>query len=202
MSKKNMLDENLLKISEDADRVITDPTLAGILLCYMLYRVEVPVDGDLLYDIAVTGGIINYFTYNDVLASLLASGSVTCRTNDKGEKLYTVSEIGIESARRLKTIAAKSYRDQIVSKAKLAITRKRNQKNVHIAYEPLERGGHLHVTLCDEDLTLLELRLFTPDQQQADQIAEQILINPSALYHDVIQSMMKRHDTNIDLTDN
>ncbi|MBR3630251.1 MAG: DUF4364 family protein [Oscillospiraceae bacterium] len=199
---KNMLEENLMKISEDADRVITDPTLAGILLCYMLYRVDAPVESELLYDIAVTGGIINYFTYYDTLETLLSSGSVICTRNDKDEKIYQVSEIGIESAKRLKTIAAKSYRDKIVTKARLAITRKKNQKNVHIAYEPIENGGHLHVTLCDEELTLLELRLFTPDQQQADQIAEQILTNPSALYHDVIQAMMRRHDTNIDLTDN
>ena len=199
---KNMLDENLLKISEKADRVITDPTLAGILLCYMLYRVEVPVDSDLLYDIAVTGGYINYFTYTDALQAMLGSGSVRCQEGENGEKLYSVTEIGIESAKRLKTVAAKSYRDHLVSKLKLAVTRKRNQKNVHIAYEPLEQGGHLHVTLCDEDLTLLELRLFTPDQHQADQIAEQILTNPSALYHDVIQAMMRRHDTAMDLSDN
>lgn len=202
MSKKNMLDENLLKISEKADRVITDPTLAGILLCYMLYRVETPVDSELLYDIAVTGGIINYFTYNDALQSLISSGSVIAKKNTDGETVYSVSDIGIESAKRLKTVAAKSYRDQIVTKAKIAVTRKRNQKNVDIAYEPLAQGGHLHVTLKDEELTLLELRLFAPDKHQADQIAEQILANPSALYHDVIQAMMRRNDMPIDLTDN
>ena len=53
-----------------------------------------------------------------------------------------------------------------------------------------------------EALTLLELRLFTPDQYQADQIAEQILNNPSALYHDVIQAMMRKHEDQIDLSDN
>lgn len=199
---KNMLDENLLKISEKADRVITDPTIAGILLCYMLYRVGTPIDSDLLYDIAVTGGFINYFTYNDALQSLHDSGAVTSSLNRDGELTYAVSEIGIESAKRLKKIAAKSYRDQIVTKAKFAVTKKRNSKNVHITYEPLEHGGHLHVTLCDEDLTLLELRLFTPDQQQADQIAEQIYAKPSELYHDVIQAMMRRNNTAIDLTDN
>ena len=58
--KKQMRDENLMKISELADRSVTDSSVANVLLCYMLYRVKVPLESELLYDIAVTGGIINY----------------------------------------------------------------------------------------------------------------------------------------------
>ena len=35
--KKRMLEENLMKISELADRMVTDPAIASILLCYLLY---------------------------------------------------------------------------------------------------------------------------------------------------------------------
>ena len=60
--KKMMRDENLMKISEMADRSITETAVAGILLCYVLYRVDEPMESELLYSIAVTGEIINFFT--------------------------------------------------------------------------------------------------------------------------------------------
>jgi tripeptide aminopeptidase len=79
--------------------------------------------------------------------------------------VYTVTAAGVDNARKLRSIANKSYRDQLVSEVKLAIRRKKNQKDATITYEPLERGCHLHVVLKDRDTTLLDLRLFTPDEE-------------------------------------
>ncbi|MDE5564213.1 MAG: DUF4364 family protein [Oscillospiraceae bacterium] len=200
--KKNMLDENLRKISEKADRVVTDPTIAGVLLCYMLYRVKEPIDSELLYDIAVTGGIINYFAYQDALQTLRSSGSIAVSVNECGETIYALTTDGIIYANRLKNVAAKSYRDHIITAAKKALARHRNRKDVRITYEPHVNGCHLHVTLHDGVLTLLELKLYAPDQEQAEQLGEQILSNPSALYHDVIQAVMRRDDPTLDLSDN
>ena len=199
---KRMLDENLMKFSEMADRSITDTAIASILLCYLLYRVEEPVDAELLYDIAVTGGIINFFTYQEAIQTLVDNDSIRCTVNDQHEKVYTVTGIGVESAQKLRNIAAKSYRDDIVSSVKRAMKRKRNQKDVSLSYEPLDRGCRLHVSIHDRDLQLLDLSLFTPDKQTAQQLGERILANPSALYHDVIQAVIREHEEPIDLTDN
>lgn len=199
--KKNMLDENLLKMSEMADRCITDPALACVLICYMLYRVEEAMDAELLYDIAVTGGIINYFTYQDAMQSLNNAGSVQSEISD-GETRYTLTPAGIECAKRLKNIAAKSYRDHIVSAAKKAVIRHRNQKDVKVSYEPLETGCHLLVSIRDGELTLLDFKLYAPDMQQAEQLGEVILSNPSALYHDVIHAILRQREEPIDLSDN
>lgn len=199
--KKNMLDENLLKMSEMADRVVTDPALACVLICYMLYRVEEEVDSELLMDIAVTGGIINYFTFQEAMQSLRDSGALRTTRTDAGVN-YTLTPSGVEYAKRLKTMAAKSYRDQIVSAAKRAVVRFRNKKDVKISYEPHETGCHLLVNIRDGELTLLEVKLFAPDRRQAEQLGDAILSNPSALYHDVMQAIIKRHEEPIDLSDN
>lgn len=200
--KKNMREENLLKISEKADRVVTDPAIASVLICYMLYRVEEPVDSEVLYNVAVTDGIINYFSYQDAMQSLHISGAVRTTAGEAGEKLYELTSVGVECAKRLKTIAAKSYRDQIVTAAKKAVQRHRNLKNVAVDYEPLENGCNLHVAIKDGELTLLEIRLYAPDRNQAEQLGERILSNPSALYHDVLEAMMQSHEEKLDLTDN
>lgn len=198
--KKQMRDENLMKISELADRSVTDASVANVLLCYMLYRVKVPLESELLYDIAVTGGIINYFTFQDALQSLQTNGSVTINTNEKGETTYTLTEKGVDCARRLKTFAAKSYRDHIVLAAKREIARRRN--NVQIDYLPLENGCHLRVRITDQSVTLLELTLFTPDRKQAEMLGEKILSNPSVFYNQVLEAAMQNQAEPLDLSDN
>ena len=198
---KQMLDENLMKISERADRIVTDTAQAGILLCYMLYRLDEPLDTELLYDIAVTGGIINYFTFQDAMQSLLDSGSIR-KEKSKDGMVCLLTSSGIECAKRLKTMAGKSYRDEIVSAAKRAVIRHRNAKDVRVSYEELETGCHLLIDIQDGDLTLLELKLYAPDRQQAELLAEGVMNNPAALYRDVMQAMFRRQETPIDLTDN
>ncbi len=200
--KKQMRDENLLKISELADRSVTDSSVANVLLCYMLYRVKEPVESELLYDIAVTEGIINYFTYQDALQSLQENGSVTTKQNEKGETIYTLTETGVDCARRLKTFAAKSYRDHIVLAAKRAMERRRNENDVKVEYLPLEQGCHLRVRITDQSVTLLELTLFTPDLKQAKLLGERVLSNPSVFYHNVLEAAMKNEAEPLDLSDN
>lgn len=200
--KKQMRDENLLKISELADRSVTDASVASVLLCYMMYRVNEPMDAELLYEIAVAGEIINYFTYQETLQTLRSNGSVTVEENEKGESLYTLTDKGEACARRLKTFAAKSYRDHIVVAAKRALERRKNRDDVKVNYIHLDTGCQLHVSLTDQGMTLLDLTLFTPDEKQAHILGERVLSNPSAFYHNVLQAAMKNEEEPFDLTDN
>lgn len=200
--KKQMRDENLMKISELADRSVTDSSVANVLLCYMLYRVNAPLESELLYEIAVTEGIINYFTYQDSVETLLQNGSVTCNINEKGEKHYSLTENGIDCAKKLKTFAAKSYRDHIVLAAKRAIERRKNEDAVKVEYIPLKQGCHLRVRIMDHELLLLELTLYTPDMKQAKLLGERILSNPSEFYNNVLQSAMQNEAVPVDLSDN
>ena len=48
-----MQEENLLKMAKMATPPIMDSHMANILLCYLLYRIDRPVQVSQLYDIAV-----------------------------------------------------------------------------------------------------------------------------------------------------
>ncbi len=200
--KKQMRDENLMKISEYADRSVTDSSVACVLLCYLLYRVEQPVDTELLYEIAVTGNIINYFTYQEALAAMTSNGSVSVETNKKGEKVYKLQPKGITCAKRLKTFAAKSYRDHIVLAARKALMRKKNLNDVKIGYEEMENGCYLRVQLTDHGTSLLDLTMFTPDLEQARSLGNRILDNPPEFYNRVMQAAFQNTAPPVDLTDN
>ncbi len=189
--KKQMLDRNLRKLSEEADRSLTDTAVATVLICYLLKQVREPLDPELLYDISVTGNVINYFTYQESLAILLQNGSVELYTTDKGHKRYRVTQKGIECSESLKSLTGKSYRDQLLDSAHHAIERFRNEKDLKVEYISLESGYHLHVTLMDNSLKLMELTFFAPDSRQAHLLGDHILSNPSEFYHNVLRSAME-----------
>jgi len=60
-----MQDENIFKMSEVANPEIKDVPTLNILLCYLLYKIDKPVETEHLYEIAVSTGLINYFYYQD-----------------------------------------------------------------------------------------------------------------------------------------
>ena len=184
-----MRDENLQKISEMADRTISDPVTANILLCCLMQKIPKALDADLLYDIAVTNGIINYFAFQDALQTMEETGSVSCIQKEDG-KYYSLTEKGTENAERFQHLIGKSYREHIVKTAEAVIHRRQIEEQVKISYEKLTHGCHLHVRLVDHELILLELTLFTPDEHQAKLLGDKILSNPSAVYHKILRAVM------------
>ena len=84
-----MRDENLQKISGLADRTVADTTTANILLCYTLSQIAEPVNDELLYDIAVTSGIINYFSFQEAIQNMEETGAVDCESQENGENIYS-----------------------------------------------------------------------------------------------------------------
>ena len=56
-----MQEENLMKMSEMATPPVMETYTASILICYLLYRIDRPIEKAHLYDIAVSSDIINYF---------------------------------------------------------------------------------------------------------------------------------------------
>lgn len=185
--KKKLEDNSLLK--EIKDRCISEIEDAGPLICYILQKNAEPMDSEVLYDIAVTGGLINYFAYQDAVDTLLKSGTI--KEIPDGEALrYTIADAGADIAEKFMQMSEKSYRDEVMNLSRETSKNIRYQKDVEVVCEPLHSGCYLHIMLNDNTLKLLDLTLFTPDEAQANQLAEQIKENPSALYHDVIQAVM------------
>ncbi len=187
-----MRDENLHKISELADRTISDPVTANILLCYLMQKISKPLDADMLYDIAVTNGMINYFTFQDALQTMEDTNAVSCIYKNN-QKYYSLTDKGAEHAEHFHHLIGKSYREHITETAKAVMQRRKLEEQLKISYEPLEQGCHLHVRLVDHTLVLLELTLFTPDEHQAHLLGDKILSNPSAVYHKILRAVMPEH---------
>ena len=197
-----MQDENIMKMAERADTEIKDVPTLNILLCYLLYKIDRPVNTDQLYDIAIGTGVINYFYYQDSIGYLLKNGLISKKTDEKNGECFVLCPKGKECAKQLKNYAPKSYRDKLVLAALRYFARIKYEKELKIEYEPVGNGYYVHVRCIDSSFDLMDMRLYAPDMTQAKLIGERILLNPAGFYGKVIEVALTNEEPSYDLSDN
>lgn len=98
--------ENYSKMSELASTELKDVQTVKILICYLLYRINKPVDSEQLYDIAVTTEIINYFFYQDAMDYLIKNNSIHSEDGKNNTKIYTLTEKGISCSKNAERLCS------------------------------------------------------------------------------------------------
>ncbi len=197
-----MQEENILKMTEMADTAIKDVPTLNILICYLLYKIDKPVETEHLYEIAVSTGLINYFYYQDSIDYLLKSGSINVEQNKEGNDCYILMQKGRECAKELKKYAPKSYRDKLVLASMRYLTRLRYEQEIKIEYIPLETGYYTHIRCLDNKCDLMDLKLYAPDLTQAKILGEKIMLDPTGFYGKVIELALTNKEIPYDLSDN
>lgn len=196
-----MENENYSKMSELAETELKDVQTVKILICYLLYRINKPVDSEHLYDIAVTTGIINYFFYQDALDYLIKNSSIEVSEGENHSKNYILTEKGINCARTLRGYVPKSYRDKIVKAALRYFSRLKYENEVRVDYIKLEKGYYVHLRCLDVGDDLLDMKLFAPDRTQAEMIGKKIMLNPAGFYGKILNIALNNKEEEFDPED-
>lgn len=197
-----MHDENILKMSEVADTEIKDIPTLNILLCYLLYKIDKPVEVEHLYEIAVSTGHINFFYYQDSIDYLIKNELISIEKKNHEIEYYILLQKGKICAKQLKTYAPKSYRDKLVLAALRYFARLKYEQEIKIEYIPVDKGYYTHVRCLDSNSDLMDMKLYAPDLTQAKLIGEKIMLNPSGFYGKVIELALSNKEVSYDLTDN
>lgn len=197
-----MQNDRIFKMSELADTVIKDVPTLNILICYLMKKIDKPINTEHLYDILIATGLANYFYYQDSIAFLLENGHIKKQTDEAGNESYILMPKGEICARELKKYAPKSYRDDLVLAALKYFARMKTEQEVSIAYTEADDGCYVNVVCKDVKNDLMELRLYAPDKKQARLIGENIMLNPAAIYSGIIELIMNNEEISYDLTDN
>ena len=191
------------KMARMATPPITNPHTANILLCYLLYRIDEPVQVSHLYDIAVGNEIINYFAYKDSLDYLTKHGSIQVMRRAKDDAdVYILTPQGVQTAKELRNYVGKAYRDKLVSAALHYFARLKRESEVKIDYIPLKKGYYVHVRCLDIGDDLLDLKLYAPDYTQATYLGKQIMLNPAGFYGKILDAAFSNEEEPLDLSDN
>lgn len=199
-----MQEENLMKMSERATPPIMETYTASILICYLLYKIDRPIEKAHLYDIAVSNNIINYFFYQESISYLEKNGSIVQTKTDDGKPAYILAEEGIQCAKQLRDCVSKTYRDKMVLCALKYFARLKREGEVKIEYIPSKHGYYVHVRCLDVQEDLLDMKIYAPDLTQAKYLGEQIMLNPAGFYGKILDAAFQNEEDKmeIDLSDN
>lgn len=197
-----MQEENILKMSEMADTAIKDIPTLNILLCYLLYKIDKPVEPEHLYEISVSTGLVNFFYYQDSIDYLIKNECISLEKNKHDTECYVLQAKGRECAKELKKYAPKSYRDKLMLAALRYFARIKYEQEIKIEYIPLEKGYYTHVRCLDSKSDLMDMKLYAPDLRQAKLLGDKIMLNPSGFYSKVIELALSNEEVPYDLTDN
>ncbi|MBE6840989.1 MAG: DUF4364 family protein [Ruminococcus sp.] len=197
-----MQEENIYKMAENADTDIKDVYTLNILICYLLYKLDRPVEVEQLYEIAVGSEIISYFFYQDSIDYLLKNDSIRIEKNESGTDCYVLASKGINCAKNLKSYVPKSNREKLILSAMKYFARIKKEKEIKLEYIKLETGGYyMSVRFLDIKADLMELKLFAPDLTQAKLLGNKIMNNPAGFYSKLIELALENTEEEYDMTD-
>lgn len=191
-----------MKMAEMADVEIKDVPTLNILLCYLLNKIDKPVETEQLYDITIGTGVVNFFDYQDSIDYLIKNSLISVSKDNSGTEFYSLEEKGRECARRLKGYAPKSYRDKLVLAALKYFAKIKAEQEIKIEYLPIENGYYIHIRCLDSDCDLMDMKLYAPDLTQAKLLGEKIMLNPAGFYGKVIELALSNEEPSYDLSDN
>lgn len=186
--------DNYSKMSEAASPELKDIQTVKILLCYLLYRINKPIDSEQLYDIAVGTEIINYFFYQDAIDYLIKNKSISVNNDHNNVKIYKLTDKGKDCAKTLRGYVPKSYRDKIVQAALKYFAQIKYQNEVKIDYIKLDKGYYVHCRCLDIGDDLMDLKLFAPDLSQAELLGKNIMINPTGFYSKILNFALNNEE--------
>lgn len=179
---------------------LTDTYAVKILICYFLRQINRPITPMQLTEIATDDGIVNYFVFTEAINQLLDAKTITIDEQD-GEEYYVLSDLAKLGADDFKRIVPKSFRDKILGSGLRFFAKLKNEKDVKVSISEQERGYTVGIHCTDGPLMLMDLRLYAPDREQAELLADQIIKNPADFYGRVLDFALNNEDYKPEITE-
>ena len=171
---------------------------AKVLLCFLLNRLNRPIEEKQLYEIAMNSGVVNYFYYNDALNELLENESVTRQDRD-GTAYIILEEKGRWGADYFNDTVPYYFRKQLLSEALRYFARLQRESEAEVEIIPKDNGCDVRCVIKDGKLELMNIYLYAPDEDQALLIKEKIMLDPAGFYSMVIGFALENREEPVEV---
>lgn len=186
---------NLEKYISSGMMNLTDTYAIKILVCYFLKQINRPITPEQLIEIATEDGLINYFIFTEAINQLLEAKTLILEERD-GEQYYVLTEMARIGADDFKTMVPRAFRDKILTSGLKFFARLKNENDVKISYTEQQKGWSVNVLCTEGGLTLMDLKLYAPDREQAEILGEKIMLNPVDFYGKVLDYALENEEYN------
>lgn len=181
-------------------RKLTDVYQVQILLAYFLNQINQKCTPNQLAEIATGEGVVNYFIYIEAVNQMLKNGTLEAVKADGGE-YYALTPKGREGAEKFKKQVPKSIRDRIYASGLRLFARLKNERDVTFEITRLKKGYSVHCSCRDNEIVLMDITLFAPDEEQAEYIKTKIKMNPTDFYCKVVDYIIDNEEYAPDISE-
>ena len=159
----------------------------GILICYILDTINIPISQSDLIDIIQENGLANYFEVSSALAELIKLNYV--KYIDKKEKTVEITPDGTMVSDQLSSELTESVKEKAVSAAFERIEeRKLEKENPVVITKADGQGYYVNIRVNDGKRDLMSLSLFVSTSAEANMIRKNFYSNPEQIYSMVLSS--------------
>ena len=190
--------DNIEKFIPPYSEKLKDSYLVKILLCFFLYKINRYVTPNQLMEIATSNDIVNYFAYTEAINDLIEANSIEIVQKD-GEEFYHLTEKGEQGALSFKNILPKSLREEILSAGMKLFAQLKKNHDVKCKITECENGFYVNCTCYDMGNILMEVKLFTPNIEQAEFMKEKLMLDPTIFYGNILDFALNVTESEIEI---
>lgn len=159
-----------------------------VLILFILARINTPVTGQEIYEVAFQDDSLNYFVFSECLPELVSSGHLVLDDHDR----YTITEKGKQQG----AVVEDSLAVPVVRKVTAAIEKKNDEllRSGYITTSVAQNEkGFWIVTLNykDNDMPLMTLSLMAPSEELGQVMAKRLRKNADALYRQAVTATIE-----------
>ena len=172
---------------------VTEVYRVQILLAYFLNRINQLCTPNQLTEIATGEGIVNYFDYTAAVSAMMENGTLEI-AEVEGTEYYRLTEKGRAGAESFKKQVEKSLRDKIYASGLRLFAQLKSEMDISFDVTKAENGYNVGCKYTDGDMTLMDIQLYAPDEEQANFIRSKIKMNPTDFYCRVIDYIIENEE--------
>lgn len=165
-----------------APGALTNEYEIKILICYLLKNVTAPLSAYQMNEIFQEYSIVNYFEFASALADLRESGHIVASAGEEGTEVFTITELGTRTADTLESSLPRAVRDKAVCGALALLAKERLNRENTVDIDRTEDGYLVTCTVSDVGSDLMQLKLFVPDELQAQAVKREFSKRPQSVY--------------------
>ena len=170
---------------------ISDKLEIKFLILYIMARVVEPVPFEMIQELSMFDGGVDYFAFSECLADLVRTEHLTLR-----DGLYAVTDKG----RRNSAVCESSlpYSVRIAAEQKLALCNEQLKRRalVKASVVPRDRGGYeVSLSLSDELDELMHLKLLVTRQDMALELQKRFRESAEELYAGILAELYGKKES-------
>lgn len=161
-----------------------------LLVLYILSQAAGPLNRDILLDLAMVDGGVDYFSFMEVLSELQETEHLFCE-----KEQFVITEKGRKNSAICESSLPYSVKRKALRKLAGVNTALRRNAQVRSEILPQEKGGFtLCLTLDDDKVNLLTIQLLAPTREGAEQLAENFCRRPERIYNNVLDLLFDQEE--------